>query len=67
MSSGPQRLVWGTDWPWLQHPEITDYGATRAWLDDWLPDPVLREAVLAANPAALYGFGGAAGSWTGLV
>ena len=65
-----QRLVWGTDWPWLQHPEITDYGATRAWLDAWLPDPAVRDAVLAANPAALYGFGGAAGaagSWTGLV
>lgn len=67
---GPQRLVWGTDWPWLQHPEITDYGATRAWLDAWLPDPAVRDAVLAANPAVLYGFdggAGAAGSWTGLV
>jgi predicted TIM-barrel fold metal-dependent hydrolase len=64
---GPQRLVWGTDWPWLQHAEITDYGATRAWLDDWLPDPAVRDAALVANPAALYGFGAAAGAWTGLV
>jgi predicted TIM-barrel fold metal-dependent hydrolase len=60
--------VWGSDWPWLQHGEITDYGATRAWLDDWLPDAAVRAAVLEANPAALYGFGAAAGgSWTGMV
>lgn len=64
---GPQRLVWGSDWPWLQHPEIADYGATRAWLDDWLPDAAVRDAVLTANPAALYGFDRAAGAWTGLV
>jgi predicted TIM-barrel fold metal-dependent hydrolase len=65
---GSQRLVWGSDWPWLQHEEITDYRATRAWLDDWVSDPTTRAAVLEANPAALYGFGGAAGgSWTGMV
>jgi predicted TIM-barrel fold metal-dependent hydrolase len=64
---GPRRLLWGSDWPWLQHPEVADYAATRAWLDDWLPDAAERDAALVANPAGLYGFGRAPGSWTDLV
>jgi predicted TIM-barrel fold metal-dependent hydrolase len=53
---GPGRLVWGSDWPWTQHPEITDYGATLAWLDEWVPDAAIRGRILRENPVRLYGF-----------
>jgi len=53
-AAGPTRLLWGSDWPWTQHPEITDYAALRARLDSWVPDPADRHAVLAANPRRLY-------------
>lgn len=54
---GAHRLVWGSDWPWTQHPEITDYGATLAWLADWIPDAAMRRRILCDNPRTLFGFG----------
>jgi predicted TIM-barrel fold metal-dependent hydrolase len=53
-AAGPARLLWGSDWPWTQHPEITSYAALRARLDTWVPNPADRHAVLAANPRRLY-------------
>ena len=53
---GGLRLVWGSDWPWTQHEAGRDYAACLAWLDEWVPDRALRDAVLGANPAGLYGF-----------
>lgn len=54
---GPDRLVWGSDWPWTQHPEIADYSATLAWLADWIPDAAMRRRILCDNPRALFGVG----------
>lgn len=53
---GTGRIVWGSDWPATQFEGRHDYADTMAWLADWLPDPVLREAVLRDNPARLYRF-----------
>lgn len=53
---GPDRVLWGSDWPWTQHPEILSYGETLRWLIDWVPDPGLRRQVLRDNPARLFGF-----------
>lgn len=53
---GPDRLVWGSDWPWTQFPEITDYTGTLAALAAWFPDKALRHRILVDNPRALYGF-----------
>lgn len=66
---GPDRLVWGSDWPWLRHREIADYAATLAWIEDWIPDAATRRRILVDNPATLYRFGSAAdpGSWASLV
>ena len=56
--ANPQRLLWGSDWPYLG---MTAYrpepGALLDLLDDWLGDDALRERVLVENPARLYGFG----------
>lgn len=53
---GPDRLVWGSDWPWTQHPEIDGYDTALRWLAGWLPDPALRRRILVDSPRALYGF-----------
>jgi predicted TIM-barrel fold metal-dependent hydrolase len=53
---GIGRLVWGSDWPWTQHPEITRYADTIDWLSEWVPDAGARAQVLGANARTLYGF-----------
>jgi predicted TIM-barrel fold metal-dependent hydrolase len=69
IAANPDRIVWGTDWP---HPNSvtppgkkpTD-GTPLLQIDDgrllnllhvWAPDAGIRERILAANPARLYGF-----------
>lgn len=62
--SSPERLLWGTDWP---HPDIPDIapGKPAAMPDDgllldalgvWFEDEALVKQVLVENPASLYGF-----------
>jgi predicted TIM-barrel fold metal-dependent hydrolase len=53
---GPQRLVWGSDWPHTQFESQVDPQATRRALDTWLPDPADRRIVLGETPARLFGF-----------
>jgi predicted TIM-barrel fold metal-dependent hydrolase len=57
LAAAPDRVVWGTDWPYVAPPgpapTPTDH---RAVLDAWLPDAELRRRVLVDNPARLYGW-----------
>ena len=32
---GPDRLVWGSDWPWTQFEDSMRYEQTVAWRDLW--------------------------------
>jgi predicted TIM-barrel fold metal-dependent hydrolase len=54
---GPERMVWGSDWP---HPTERDQKPDDAvlfdLLADWAPDEALRKRILVDNPAVLYGF-----------
>lgn len=67
--TNPERIVWGSDWPHTPvhgHRQVADDREqpyqdidTLGLLDlvaRWLPEPRLREQVLVANPARLYGF-----------
>jgi predicted TIM-barrel fold metal-dependent hydrolase len=67
----PERLVWGSDWPHIGfHPgrqvqggELLPYRGVDAGelldvLIEAFPDAQARHAILAANPARLYGFDG---------
>ncbi len=57
LGAAPERVVWGTDWPYVAPPGPTPTAADhRAVLDIWLPDPDLRQRVLVDNPARLYGW-----------
>jgi predicted TIM-barrel fold metal-dependent hydrolase len=69
ISANSQRILWGTNWP---HPDSnqvpgrkntdiappiqTDDGQMLNALAAWVPDPVMRRAILVDNPARLYGF-----------
>jgi predicted TIM-barrel fold metal-dependent hydrolase len=67
----PDRLVWGSDWPHtallragrsgdeIEPFRPVDDGLALNRLAAWLGDAGLTEAVLASNPARLYGFDGA--------
>jgi predicted TIM-barrel fold metal-dependent hydrolase len=57
IEAGPERMVWGTDWP---HPALNDFmpndGDLLDALDDYAPDQDLKRMILVDNPAQLYGF-----------
>ena len=57
---GPERCVWGSDWPFLDLPRSIRYPETLAALSRWLPDEADREQVLWHTPDRLFGFGGRA-------
>lgn len=51
---GPQRLLWGSDWPCTNHEALADYTALRHALDGWLGDATAVHATLVNNPQRLY-------------
>jgi predicted TIM-barrel fold metal-dependent hydrolase len=53
---GPERYVWGSDWPFLGVARPPSYAETSQVLDRWLPDPAQRHQVLWRTPMALFGF-----------
>lgn len=52
---GPDRVVWGSDWPWTSHERDQDYARLRGALDEWVDARVAR-AALWDNAARLYRF-----------
>ncbi len=57
LDAAPARCLWGSDWPHVHHygPMPND-GDMLGLLEQWAPEAALRDAVLVANPARLYGF-----------
>ena len=57
VAANPQRLLWGSDWPFVRMGEQSpDAGQLLDLFHDWVPDGATRHAILVDNPAALYGF-----------
>lgn len=57
VAANPQRLLWGSDWPFVRMGEQSpDAGQLLDLFHDWVPDAATRHAILVNNPAALYGF-----------
>ena len=57
LEANRERVIWGTDWPHVMlKGTMPNDGDLADVLADWIPDPRLREQVLARNPAKLYGF-----------
>jgi predicted TIM-barrel fold metal-dependent hydrolase len=43
--AGADRLLWGSDCPWTAHEGRFTYRDCIAWFEDWIPDPITREAI----------------------
>jgi len=56
-AGGPERLMWGSDWPWVQHEnDGFTYQDCLDGLDAWVPDEHARHVILADTPRLLFGF-----------
>lgn len=53
---GPERLLWGSDWPHTQFETVASPALARQALDTWLPDEAARRIVLTHTPARLFRF-----------
>jgi len=51
---GPERLLWGSDWPHTQFEQVEEYAEARAQLNQWVPDATERATILQDTPAMLY-------------
>ncbi|MEM7172791.1 MAG: amidohydrolase family protein [Pseudomonadota bacterium] len=57
IEAGPDRMVWGTDWPHVAlKKNMVDDGDLLNALDDYAPSADLKRAILVDNPARLYDF-----------
>jgi predicted TIM-barrel fold metal-dependent hydrolase len=58
VATRPDRLLWGSDWPFLgmSGAHQPDPARLVATLLEWVPDTDVREQILVRNPAVLYGF-----------
>jgi predicted TIM-barrel fold metal-dependent hydrolase len=52
--AGPERLVWGSDWPFAAHEDSVTYAGTIATLEQWVPDPAVRRKIGGETPLRLY-------------
>ncbi|SAK93342.1 hydrolase [Caballeronia catudaia] len=53
---GPQRLMWGSDWPHTQFEDSTDFGRSVRNLQDLNLTAEVIDAILRSTPHAFYGF-----------
>ena len=53
--AGPQRLLFGSDWPFVGHEANVTYGKTVEWFSQAIPDASVREEI-GRTAARLYGF-----------
>jgi predicted TIM-barrel fold metal-dependent hydrolase len=52
---GEERLLWGSDWPFVKLGGQLDYSQTVRWLSEWIPDVVVQRQI-DRNALALYRF-----------
>jgi predicted TIM-barrel fold metal-dependent hydrolase len=53
---GPDRCVWGSDWPFLRAPQRMDYAPLLTLVQRLIPDADARRRVLWTTPRTLFGF-----------
>jgi len=52
----PERLLWGSDWPWTQHEAATSYGECVELIGGWLGQDSDLQARFDRASRGLYGF-----------
>jgi len=53
---GPERLIWGSDWPHTQNESRVNFAATRANINVWVPNEADRKIILQDTPIRLFRF-----------
>lgn len=56
VANNPDRIIWGTDWPFLSHLDAITYKQAIELFETWAPDAATRKKILVDNPARLFGF-----------
>jgi len=56
-SFGPERCLWGSDWPFLRAPERLDYGPLLTLFEQIVPDAQVRRQIQWETPRRIFGFG----------
>lgn len=56
IAANPDRVLWGSDWPYVRMAPAPDAGAMLDLFLDWLGDATLAQRILVENPAGLFGF-----------
>ena len=51
---GGDRLLWGSDWPFVAFESRVKYADTIASLAEWVPDPAVRRKIGGETPLRLY-------------
>lgn len=52
--AGPERLMWGSDWPFAAFEATVDYAQTLADFTRWVPDAGTRRRIGSETPLAFY-------------
>jgi predicted TIM-barrel fold metal-dependent hydrolase len=56
VAANPDRVLWGSDWPYVRMEPPPDAGAMLDLFLDWLGDTTLARRILVENPARLFDF-----------
>ncbi len=56
IEAAPDRILWGTDWPHPNVPQMPDDGDLVDLLSDFAPEEGIRNRILVENPERLYDF-----------
>lgn len=57
LRANPERLLWGSDWPYLAMGDAApDVGVMLDLVHEWVPDAGMRHRIFVDNPGEVYGF-----------
>lgn len=56
VAANPDRVLWGSDWPYVRMEPAPDAGVLLDLFLGWLGDDALARRILLETPAALFGF-----------
>jgi predicted TIM-barrel fold metal-dependent hydrolase len=56
VAANADRVLWGSDWPYVRMEPAPDAGAMLDLFMDWLGDAALARRILVDNPVRLFGF-----------
>lgn len=56
IEAAPDRVIWGSDYPFLSHGDRVSAVALFNLIPTWAPDESVRKQILVDNPQELFGF-----------